>query len=42
MGKIIVRDGIKWDFDQFLNKYTFIEKVEEKPKTKPKQKKEED
>lgn len=41
MGKIVIRDGIKWDYDAFWNRYTFIEKVEEKPKedNKPKKKK---
>lgn len=32
MGKIVIRDGIKWDYDWRTNKWTFIEKiVEEEP-----------
>lgn len=29
MGKIVIRDGIKWDYDWRTNKWTFIEKVHE-------------
>ena len=35
MGKIVIKDGIKWDYDFIWNRYTFIEKVE-KPKKKKK------
>lgn len=30
MGKIVIKDGIKWDYDSIWNRYTFIEKIEEK------------
>lgn len=36
MGKLVIKDGIKWDYDFIWNRYTFIEKVEEKPKKKKK------
>ena len=44
MGKIIIKDGVKWDYDFIWNRYTFIEKVEETPKVdkKKKTKKEDD
>ena len=35
MGKIVIKDGVKWDYDPSWNRYTYIEKVvEEKPKKK--------
>ena len=34
MGKIVIKDGIKWDYDAIWERYTFIEKVEDKPKAK--------
>lgn len=40
MGKIIIKNGIKWDYDQDLNKYTFIEKIEEKKEEKKEEPKE--
>jgi hypothetical protein len=30
MGKIVIKDGAKWDYDPIWNRYTFIEKIEEK------------
>ena len=49
MGKIIIKDGIKWDYDWKRNCYQFIEYVkqsqeDEKPKKKvnPKKRKETD
>lgn len=53
MGKIIIKDGIKWDYDWKRNCYQFIEyvkqsqedvKEDEKPKKKvyPKKRKETD
>lgn len=40
MGKIVIQNGAKWDYNPILEKYTFIEKVvEEKPKETPKKKK---
>ena len=36
MGKLVIKDGIKWDYDSIWNRYTFIEKVVEKPKKKKK------
>lgn len=27
MGKIVIKDGIKWDYDPIWEKYTYIEKV---------------
>ena len=36
MGKLVIKNGIKWDYDSIWNRYTFIEKVEEKPKKKKK------
>jgi hypothetical protein len=42
MGKIVIKNGVKWDYDPIRNGYTYIEKVvEEKPKKKA-TKKEED
>lgn len=34
MGKIVIKNGYKWDYDSHLNKYTLIEKVIEEPKKK--------
>jgi trehalose utilization protein len=35
MGKIVIKNGVKWDYDPIWNRYTYIEKVvEEKPKKK--------
>lgn len=42
MGKIVIKDGIKWDYDFIWNRYTFIEKIEDKSKTKKKKKAEDE
>lgn len=40
MGKIVIKNGVKWDYDPIWNRYTYIEKVvEEKPKEDKKVKK---
>lgn len=36
MSKIVIKNGIKWDYDFIWNRYTFIEKVKDKPKKKKK------
>lgn len=27
MGKIVIKDGVKWDYDPIWRRYTYIEKV---------------